>query len=482
MASTGVILSSSLSDYQTQINDFIASYKKSISTPITNLNSKKDVYTQQKTAISDLTAKLKKLTAAVDDLTASDSSSKFKSNTITSSDSNAISVTSTGISTEGNYAVSVKQLAKYDKVVSSSLAGDEESKFAKDKQKMSINIAGNSYDIEIDLSDEKTNLSALRKIMNTINASDAGTKVKATMIQDTESTYRLVLTSKETGSKNAIALGGDSKFLKELGIVGNSNSRTLSSGSNGGYLYADTKQLDSIFSVDGIQMTRSGNKISDVISGVTFELKSTQSTGEKDITIGVSLDKNGIKSLVENFISSYNETLSYLTSKVAVSTSGSKSEFSGDTTLMDLRQKMRSLIVSQVGGITSNVKSLADIGITINANGTMTLKDTNKFNSVMENNVEDIANLFGSSSGIGTKLKDFVGNYTKANGILDRKTSNIETQISAITTRITNTQTQIDKKTEKVKADYEKLLSVMLDLNNQQALMNQITSSYNVSY
>jgi len=484
MASTsstsGLILSSTISDYMDKIKDYVSSYKDSISKPLTTLNTKKDTYTKQKTAVNNIKTKLSSLSSVLNDLKATGSLSKFNSNTVTSSDESVLTVTSTGISYAGNYLINVKQIAKYDKVLSGSIIGTDKNSFSNGTQNLKITVGDTEYDVKIDVSEEDTNLSALRNIMNTINSSDAGTKVKATIIQDTDNTYRLVLTSKETGSKNAIQIKGSNNLLKDLSL-NIKKDRELINGNNRGYLYSSIDDLNAIFTVDGIQMTRQTNKISDVISGVTFELKQAQSS-DKYVNINITQDKSNVKTLIENFISKYNETINFLNQKVAVSTTGTKSELTGDTTIIDLRQKLRSLVVGKVDGLNTDIDSLLDIGIVINSDGTLALKDTNKFNSVLENDVNYIANIFNSENGIATKLSSYINTYVKTNGILDNKVSNIDAQIKSIESKITTTTEQINKKTEKVQEEYEKLLNTMIQLNYQQSLISQITSTYNVSY
>jgi len=485
MASTsstsGLIFSTTISDYMDKIKDYVSSYKDSISKPLTSLKTKKDTYTKQKTAVNDIKTKLNSLSSVLSDLTATGSLSKFNSNTVTSSDENVLTVTSTGISYAGNYLINVKQIAKYDKVLSGSIIGTDKNSFSNGNQNLKITVGDSEYDVKIDVSEEETNLSALKKIMDTINSSEAGTKVKATIIQDTDTTYRLVITSKETGSKNAIKIKGSNNLLKDLGLLNKSDTRKLVNGTDGGYLYSSSSDLNAIFTVDGIQMTRQTNKISDVISGVTFELKQAQSS-DKYVNINITQNKSNVKTLVENFISKYNETINFLNQKVTVSTTGTKSELTGDTTIIDLRQKLRSLVIGKVDGLNTDIDSLVDIGIVINSDGTLTLKDTNKFNSVLENDVNYIANIFNSENGIATKLSSYINTYIKTNGILDNKVSNIDAQIKSIDSKINTTSEQINKKTEKVQEDYEKLLNTMIQLNYQQSLISQITSSYNVSY
>lgn len=478
-STSGLILSSTLSDYMEKINDYVSSYKESISKPLTTLKTKKDTYTKQKSAINDIKTKLNSLSSSLSDLTNSSALSKFNSNTVTSSDDSVLSVTTTGLTYAGNYLVNVKQIAKYDKVLSSSIIGSKNNTFSKGEKSLTITVGDSDYSIKFDVSKEETNLSVLKNMMNTINASDAGQKVKATIIQDTDSTYRLVITSKETGSNNAIKISGSEDLLKDLGLDDIDDSRTLVNGSKGGYLFSSSDALNSVFTVDGVQITRQSNKVSDVIPGITFELKQAQVN--KDINVNISLDKSSIKSIIENFISKYNDTITFLNQKVAVSSSGTKSELTGDTTIVDLRQKLRSLVVGKVEGLDTDIDSLVDIGININQDGTLILKDTNKFNSVLENNVNDIANLFNSQNGIAVKLSSYVNTYVKTNGILDNKVSNIEAQIKSIESKITTTTEQINKKTEKVQSDYEKLLNSMIQLNFQQSLISQITSNYNLS-
>jgi flagellar hook-associated protein 2 len=469
---SGLLSSTSLSDYKEEIQSYLDSYEESINTPITTLNTKKDTYTSQKTAVTDLTTKLKTLQDTLDDLTETGSSSVFNSDTITLSSSDNLTATSTGSAVEGNYSIFVKQIAKNDKITSSSISDDGTDAISVGDQSFSVTVGTNSYNISFSVTEGETNSDVLQKIADAINDSDASDSVTATIVEDSESTSKLVLTSNSTGSKNAISLTDTTGALENIGI---SSERTTT----GGYLYADSSSLDAIINVDGVQITRSSNKISDAITGVTLNLKSAQSSTDSNVTMDVSLDTDSIKSLVDTFITNYNSVISYINTKVAI-TDGEKSVLTGDTTITALRQKLRSMISGTVSSLSSSgYASLSSIGISATSDGTLEWSDTTKFNSAIESGVSNISNLFNNTTdGLATTLKAYVKTYTKTGGILANKTTNIATQISNIEDKIETTQDRIDKKVDAMSDSYTALLTSIINLQNQQTLMDTIASYY----
>ena len=74
-------------------------------------------------------------------------------------------------------------------------------------------------------------------------------------------------------------------------------------GVNGGYITSEDN-LNSLFTMDGLCFSRDSNKVSDALTGVTFNLLQTFSSAE---TLTVVKDVESVKSSVNEFISKYND-------------------------------------------------------------------------------------------------------------------------------------------------------------------------------
>ncbi|MFX5998823.1 flagellar filament capping protein FliD, partial [Acinetobacter baumannii] len=59
------------------------------------------------------------------------------------------------------------------------------------------------------------------------------------------------------------------------------------------------------FTLDGISLTRNTNDISDVLSGVTFDLLQSTPSGTS-INISIGTDTSQIQSALETFVTNYN--------------------------------------------------------------------------------------------------------------------------------------------------------------------------------
>src|SRR5690606_2049611 len=88
---------------------------------------------------------------------------------------------------------------------------------------------------------------------------------------------------------------------------------------------------DAEFNVNGIDVTRGSNTISDAVSGVTFELKSVGSAA-----ITISRDTQNTIAKVKAFVAQYNSTQDFLADKTA-----QDAILQGDSTLIRLQSTIR---------------------------------------------------------------------------------------------------------------------------------------------
>ncbi len=196
---------------------------------------------------------------------------------------------------------------------------------------------------------------SLADVAAKINAVNADTGITASIIQVSETDFRLTLTSDETGLANAFT------FDDPTGVIAETT-------------YSDVQAArDATFSVDGIEITRSSNVIDDVINDVTITLnRATADYGlasQEEITASISADTDTIEAGITNFIDAYNELRVFLAKQNEIDDSGDFTEdavLRNDSLLRTLVRQFGDLVLGSVNG-TSNpaFSKLSDIGISL---------------------------------------------------------------------------------------------------------------------
>lgn len=186
---------------------------------------------------------------------------------------------------------------------------------------------------------------------------------------------------------------------------------------------------DAIIYVDGQKVTRDSNSLSDVISGVTLSLKKADPaiTG----SVSIALDKDAVKSKVNDFIKAYN-SLAGTMSNLSSYNTGTKqaARLFGDATLRGVQNQIRQALATPVEGLTG-FPTLAEIGIKTNKSGVLEL-DSTKFDSVMASNPDAVSQLFNSGTGMATRFDNLLKNYVSSDGALSSRVDGVNKQIGGI--------------------------------------------------
>ncbi|EGK8048577.1 flagellar filament cap protein [Campylobacter lari] len=170
------------------------------------------------------------------------------------------------------------------------------------------------------------------------------------------------------------------------------------------------KGMDAIFSVDGVQMTRPTNTITDISPDTTLELKQ-----KGEISFNVTQDSAAIAESLESLATAYNDLMLNLTAATKYDPdAGTKGNFVGVNAISNIKSQINNILLQTItvdGTITvgdsensegtkisSKVSlSLADYGLTI-SNGTMTF-DSSKFNTKFSEDPEMAERFFVGSNG-----------------------------------------------------------------------------------
>lgn len=271
--------------------------------------------------------------------------------------------------------IEVVQLAQAQSLVSEHLTGIDS---PVGQGTLTITTAAGTFDVVIGAANDN-----LVGLATAINKSGAG--VTASIVEDGQGA-RLVLKSGTGAAKAftiAAATGADptlSRFTFDPNVTGGMDR--------------PQEAKDAIVKLDGVSINRETNSISDLVAGVTLELK-TAKPGTT-ITLGSSSPTAAIKQGVEDFVAAYNELKGLLDEATAPgSGAGEAGPLRGDTSVREMQRqlaRLTSTVLSTAGGPST----LAEIGVRTERDGTLTL-DASRLDAMLAADPEGVEALFNPS-------------------------------------------------------------------------------------
>ena len=328
------------------------------------------------------------------------SATAFNAKDISLSNDSVFSASVEDFADVGNYSVEVTALAKAQSLASNAASafttvddvigeGTLTIQFGSTTTTPSYSFtpdAGQSPQvIDVSAANGNNTLSGLRDYIN-----DNEFDVQAAIVND-GSGYRLVLTSERTGALNSmeITVTGDTD------LNDNDNSGLSQLAFNAA---AQTSMLqtvsaqDAALSINGLNITRDTNSVTGAINGVTLDLlKADIGT---IVNVGVSESRTEVTAQINGFVDAYNDLVDNIDSLTAYDPeTGTGSVLIGDFTVRSISSQIRSAIFGSVSGLNGNIRSLVDIGITTNSNGTLDV-DSVKLADALENYGSEVEALF----------------------------------------------------------------------------------------
>ncbi|HEY0905581.1 MAG TPA: flagellar filament capping protein FliD [Methylophilus sp.] len=359
-----------------------------IKTQISSYNTKLSAYGTLKSGLSTFQTTLDKLSTA----------SKFTAQSATLSDTTGATATADGTAINGSYSIAVSQLASAQKLASAAYASSLDvvgsgtltiSFGTTTPSGFTANASKSDLTISIDSSNN-----TLAGIRDAINAK--GASVTASIVNDGTGN-RLVITSKETGEQNSLKISvadsdGNATDASGLSALAYDPQATSGNGKNMTQLVAAQNAL---LQVDGLSISKSSNTLSDVIQGVTLNLKSVTSAAT---TLTVDTDTTAIQSAVQGFVDAYNSLNTSLRNLTKFVEAGSSSNgpLLGDATARDISIKLKSML-SRPSTTASTYRTLSDIGVSVGTDGALSL-NTTKLQTALSGNLGDVAKLFAPSA------------------------------------------------------------------------------------
>ena len=367
------------------------------------LNNKEESLQIELSGVGSFKSALSDFQSTVDKLAADNA---FNQQTISTSNDN-ISVTTNGFASNGEFDVSVQQLATGTQLKSTAFAS---STTTLGSGTLTFAAGSNSFNVSIDAADD---LSAIR---DKINAESDNFGVTANIINADAGTF-LILNSTETGSANSLSVTSSDASL--AGISTN-NSITRAA-------------QDAIINIDGNTVTNGTNEFKNFIEDVTITANSV-TTGDNS-TITIAQDTGSGRELIDEFVTSFNALQDQLTGLGAPRLG----RLAFDPNIRQVKQQINDVLLDTVA--SSGIGSLQNLGIELNDDGKLEVSrfssDTiqtgeQRLGNALANDLEEVGKLFASDDGVAKRISAIVDNYVDSDGVLTQRQTSLNEQISDV--------------------------------------------------
>lgn len=306
-------------------------------------------------------------------------------------------------------------------------------------------------------------------MMDAIN--NANTGVKASLVANADGStfpYKLFVTG-PTGAPTDFSLSvnygaGDEVMVQPgLGLKPSNPINQIAS--------------DAKVKVDGITFTRSTNTLTDVVPGLTFNLKDTNPT--TPATVELSRDNTSIKDKLNALVTAYNDA-----NTIMGEVSNPKSTFDtygatlvGDSTVRSIKQQLRQMITGPSSTPGTGVNSLWQMGISVNETGVMSIDNT-KLDKALTDNYSDVVKTFtGNQNGLtvyspapGGIAGDAVRKLTKmlgTDGVLTSQSTSATTQNSKFQVDLEKLGVRMDTLLKRYQKQFAAMDSMVGSVNSQ---------------
>ena len=330
----------------------------------------------------------------------------------------------------------------------------------------------------------------ITSIAAAINDADIG--VTASVIEQSEDNFALIMRS-STGLNNAMSISVSeddaSQSLSDLDFSSFDATVQASAAS------------DASVTIDGVNVTRSSNSISDLVDGYTIDLNSVSSGAEQFSSL---YDADVALVAAQAFVSELNTVLSKLNALYDRGGNGGvKGELAGSPLVRSLTNKVRSLMAADLDGFGDNGINLASFGVQTNRDGSISLNaetferqyelNPDHFNAILNSRVTSnssavSASIAGENYTPGSYALEIDNNVatigsdpmTLSGGIHhissgDASGLSIETDSSSLNTTIYIGSSLLDKMT----SFFEDAVSIGSDINDTVSQFNSDISNLN---
>jgi flagellar hook-associated protein 2 len=427
-------------------NTLIDKLVQTRSVPLTNLQKLQAGLQTQISTVGTIASKIADLDAAARSL----STGGVLASKSTSTNSSFSATPGSG-TVPGTYSVQVLTLAQAAKSRSQGFAAGE----VVQGGTLALTVQGQSFTVEV------ADGSTLEDTVAAIRAS--GAPVSAVVLDD--------------GTNRYLSISSTASGFPTTGVPGDALSIVeTSTGSSGKPLTAAPTQVaqNATLTVDGLLFTRQSNLVAGAIPGATLSLVSQGGPAE---TLSLSSDASATSAKLKSFIDAYNAVIGLVQGQLAVSPSTDRNAtLAGDLSIRTLQSQIQALTSATVTGL-GNVRTLADLGVKTNRDGSLTIDDSVLATAIARDPAAVNEMFSTASTGIGALTSTLATNYTRpTDGILTTRSTSLASKATDMAQQATRLQAQLDAYRSLLVAQFTAMETLIGNLKNSGTYLNSIGS------
>ena len=382
------------------------------------------------------------------------SASSFNGLAASSSDEKISKVTIDDKASSGKYALDVTQLATASKITSKVFEGSSAVVNSSDKDAtLTISQSDNDYNVTIPAG------ATMQQTRDAINTQLQSKGISANVLNDANGS-RLVISSQTTGKGTDITIGGDSELATDYD--------------------AGKPPVNAEYTIDGIAMESSSNKITSAISGVSLELLDTKAS-----TITVASNTATLKTSVQSFVTAYNALLTTINTQTKVTATGdaattTSGALTGDASMRQLVNGIRNELLQNSS--SSSMGNLSQMGISTDQKTGLLSLDDKKWNAAVAtpNGALEISKVFTGDTGLVARMTKATDAYVGTTGLLASRASDLNTKLTDLTTQQADLDRRMDSLKSTLSAKYTAMDTLIAQMNaSSSSIMTTLNSLNN---
>lgn len=414
--------------------------------PLTRSQQREEITKAKLSLYQELNTKLSALKSSASTV---GQESTLQSVTATSSDTDTLTVTASTSPNQGTFTVSnITSIASQNAFRSNTTFASSTTDIVTTAGTFDIEIGGSvAATVTYDADD------SLTSIRDRINDANVDAQASIVDFSGTGTDYRLIVTAKKEGTTNEVTLTNDTGSLLATDLGGLTETQTAS---------------DASFTFAGVAVTRSTNTITDLIEGVTLQLKAT-TAGSVNITLASDATKN--QANIDSFITSVNDVIGWLDGQLKYdSTKTKQGILFGDSTLQTIRQDLMSTLTTTAG--TGSITTLAILGITTSSTSGQFSGDGTLATQLANNSaaVQDFFEALGESL-TNVSASGLIDSFLATGGPTSIRINGFNSDIVAFDEEQTKLEARLERKEEQLRKQFARMEQVLSQLQTQSQYM-----------
>jgi len=426
------------------VNSIISQLMSLEQRPLVALQQKEAGFYADLSAIGQLRGAVSSFQSAVQSLGSLSDFSIFKA---TSADTAKFTASAGSTAEAGTYDIEVLNLAQAEKQGSVVQPDSDTKTFGVAGDKMKIDIGADSFTVE-------TGAKTLSEIATAINDATDNIGVTASIVQETDTQFYLVLTSNDVGLDSAMTIA----FEDSVGVP---IADPLTMAVLPGYAADDARiKVDGAYTIQ-----RSSNTITDAFQGVTINLIEQSDPGVT-AQLNVTRDNGTITNAVDGFVKAYNDLRSTLDELRG-------GALAGDSTVRLLEDKVRSIFNTAPSSLSGSYTYLSDVGISFDKEGVLSL-DSSKLSDAITSDLDAVADLFANDDqGYAFRLDALLENVLETDGLIDAREDGLNARIEDAQTDMARIELRLVTVERRYREQFTALDTLMSTMQSTSSFLTQ---------